>query len=118
MPFDGTPVNIYALRRARLIEALRSEMPTNFKWNFSKVLEQSPGCGYAGCAMGLMTIEFPDFEIGNTTTVRVYDRVADYLGISNATAQRCFSYVGWNGTPTAKQVANRLENLTKDLPAV
>jgi hypothetical protein len=52
MPFDMTPTDAPLERRRRLIAALRSEMPSGFKWNFLFVHEKR-ACGTVGCALGL-----------------------------------------------------------------
>jgi hypothetical protein len=57
MPFDGQNYDTPALRRARLIEALRADMPEGFTWNF-KTADKVSSCGTVGCAIGLARHRF------------------------------------------------------------
>lgn len=62
MPFDGSKDK--PLNRARLyelVDALREPMPKDFSWDFSHVKVYRGECGYAGCALGLAMLMFPEF---------------------------------------------------------
>lgn len=52
MSFDGIQ-NAKIEARMRLIDALRGEMPRDFRWEFEKYLIETKNCGMAGCACGL-----------------------------------------------------------------
>jgi hypothetical protein len=87
MPFDGSE-NPELLARLRLIEALRSEMPRGFTWNFS-TWHDSYGCGTAGCACGL-ALEIglvPRLWTGNTEPSTAVGRA---IGLHANTARGIF----------------------------
>lgn len=76
MPFDGlteTP----AIRRARLIEALREPMPARFEWDFCNIVSITK-CGTAGCALGLANVIWPG-AIGRLCNATV---VGEFFGVT------------------------------------
>ena len=70
MPFD-VATETPAIRRARLIEALRGEM-RGWRWDYLYV---DTGCGTAGCALGLARRMWPEMD-GLST-----DEEAKFLGL-------------------------------------
>jgi hypothetical protein len=78
MPFD-VATETPAIRRARLIEALRGNMPPNHEWNFTFSYEER-GCGTAGCAIGV-AIRLGIIE--NTHPFDRYDHIKERLGLSD-----------------------------------
>jgi hypothetical protein len=103
MPFDGRD-NTPALNRARLIEALRAEMPRDWRWDFGNCGAGPSHCGTAGCAIGLA------YKLGIATNEDIYTT----LGITQEQAISVFS-VGAYDIPyqqvTPSMVADRLERI-------
>jgi hypothetical protein len=108
MPFDGTETP--ALRRARLIEVLRSPMPNTWKWDFG-VTEEEHECGTAGCALGLARQLWP--EMNDFHAIR--DREAAFFGITKDQAFSVFfgPYRGCFASVTPEMVADRLEAIDR-----
>lgn len=123
MPFDGrdsTP----ALNRARLIEALRAEMPADYRWNFA-VIHRQQSCGTVGCAIGLaihigLPVKLsPAIDSSLDRSIAATD-LAAVFGISKIDAFDIFmstgAYTGcsrlqpWKITPA--MVADALERFT------
>ncbi len=111
MPFDGTEIDTPALRRARLIDALR-HLPRLHRWDFA-FAGGKVGCGSAGCAVGLAhgigLIDEPYVStLGEALGLlpEQYLKIFDCLGPSN-------DY----GVPTSKvtpaMVADVLEQLSR-----
>jgi hypothetical protein len=115
MPFDGKQVVTPALRRAILVDALRDEMPQDFKWNFSQVHSKHK-CGSSGCAIGLARTLWPEARLPTTFD---YDwslaRLANFLGLERDVAHRIFlskdPYGVWYDDVTPVMVADELEKL-------
>jgi hypothetical protein len=94
MPFDGTQVETPALRRAMLIEALRAEMPINFKWNF-RVVRESYDCGSRGCALGLASILWPSAAGFLLDDTEIHDDLkASFFGIPIESVEDIFFFGG------------------------
>jgi len=82
MPFDGT-ISDTRLRRERLIDALRRELPNDFEWDFYTIGRPS-ACGTAGCALGLCKKVF-----GRPLDMNV---APDFFGLSRAAAEDIFLF--------------------------
>lgn len=115
MPFDGT-TETPAIRRARLIEALRAEMPEGFIWDFRHVAQKTD-CGTAGCALGLACLIWPDDDHLPTPGHRAtLNSVATFFGVDPITAYMVFFnpyYYGFHDyhQVTPAMVADALEKL-------
>lgn len=104
--------------RAKLIAALRGQLPADFAWDFAmfytpKVLPETPEhekhCGFAGCAVGLA------YHLGMIEHDDV-DDLARAIGLSQLDTDCLLSssYYGLDGflkSVTPAMVADALENL-------
>lgn len=88
MPFDPIPRETATERRARLIVALRQEMPPDFVWDFRQWLGKHE-CGSVGCACGLAV----HLRISKNTQI---DAMATSLGMTVADAKRIFWPNPWH----------------------
>lgn len=88
MPFDGKEVQFEtpALRRARLIEALRGEMSNEFVWDFTTIMGP---CGTSGCALGLACKLWPD-SFDTLSDPWAEPEQGEFFGISEDAARRIF----------------------------
>lgn len=108
MPFDGKEAQFEtpALRRARLIEALRQPMPEGHTWDFDVLLNRHP-CGTTGCALGVAKLIFgSDADVTHT----------EFWGITEAQYGDLFTRDGHTyGVPvdevTPAMVAEALERI-------
>lgn len=114
MPFDGSKTK--PLNRARLyelVDALREPLPKDFTWDFSHVKVYRGECGYAGCALGLARIMFPEFDR------RFGEDLLNTIELPDREINRIFMGPYWHRAflPTAavrpRDVARRLESYLK-----
>lgn len=99
-------------RRKELIDALRSEMPPQFTWDFG-VTKIKSQFGFYGCAVGLASVLWPE-EMNEPPTI---DALARMIGLTEDSAWRIFSHdhtieeygMDFNDKITAEMVAERLE---------
>lgn len=116
MPFD-VATETPAIRRARLIEALRREMPPNHTWRFSAVFHKN-GCGTVGCAIGVgILIGLPIGEDDGATGSVKLEELAEVFGITAFDANRIFLSTEAYGAcahcdVTPAMVADALERAT------
>lgn len=96
----------------RLVNALRAEMPPDFRWSFAINYERS-GCGAVGCAMGMAA------HLGMIDEHSPYtEAVAKAIGIDEDDADTIFAPAtgllvygcGYSGI-TPQMVADKLEAL-------
>ncbi len=95
----------------RLIDALRSPMPSNFTWDFSWTFgHREEVCGSVGCAVGLAEILFQVDDLSDWKS----DELAEFFGISEQQAYDIFfCYETYDvkscDDVTATMVADKLE---------
>ncbi len=105
-----------ALRRARLVEALRAPMPENVRFHYMTVSQQH-ACGSTVCALGLAAILWPNSASLLTTgfSVKSANEQGAFFGISGKDAAGVFwgqygVYSRRSGSSiTPEMVANALE---------
>ena len=117
MPFD---INEAApdIRRRVLIDALRGKLPEGFEWDFSVVERKAPGCGTAGCAIGLARSLWPGKRLPIWyDRPREPARLANFFGIPVSAVEKIF-LTSWHygeNVPmseiTPKMVASKLEKI-------
>ena len=104
-----------ALRRARLIDALRNEMPAGYTWDFSQAWDDS---GFRGCAVGLAALMWPSLRRAHRGCV-----IRDFSKLLGLNEDQAFHVVGrdrgshFDRTPAASitpaMVADALEALDR-----